>query len=139
MRIWIDTEFNGWGGELISIGLVAEDGQELYCVLGCKDPEPWVKENVIPHLLSPDVDNPTLQQKLWTFLRKYPSVHIIADWPTDFIHFYNCLLVGDGNMMTVPPLTTELVRGLSCDSELPHNAIADAKALKAAYLRKETK
>lgn len=29
MRIWLDTEFNGFGGDLISIGMIAEDVQHL--------------------------------------------------------------------------------------------------------------
>jgi hypothetical protein len=29
MKLWIDTEFNEFGGDLISMALVADDGQEL--------------------------------------------------------------------------------------------------------------
>lgn len=32
MRIYLDTEFNGHGGELISIALVDENGQDFYGV-----------------------------------------------------------------------------------------------------------
>ena len=57
MRFYLDSEFveDGLTIDLISIGIVAEDGRELYiensdCDLGkaCD----WVKENVIPHLYS---------------------------------------------------------------------------------------
>lgn len=55
MRIFLDTEFvdDGFTIDLISIGLVAEDGGELYMENGECDlskASPWVKENVIPHL-----------------------------------------------------------------------------------------
>jgi len=58
MRYFIDTEFFEQPGvlELISIALVAEDGRELY--LGNRNANveyyahqnPWLAENVIPHL-----------------------------------------------------------------------------------------
>jgi hypothetical protein len=57
MRYYIDTEFSESGPyypiELISIGIVAEDGREFYAVStefleeDCND---WVRENVLPHL-----------------------------------------------------------------------------------------
>lgn len=43
MRIYVDCEFNGFGGELMSMALVAEDGREWYNVLPLpRDIEPWV-------------------------------------------------------------------------------------------------
>ena len=55
MRYFIDTEFYEYGRtiDLISIGVVAEDGREFYAV--SQDAElhrvsPWVRENVLPHL-----------------------------------------------------------------------------------------
>lgn len=56
MRIFFDTEFieDGKTIDLISIGMVREDGRRFYaenseCALGRVDE--WVKENVIPHLV----------------------------------------------------------------------------------------
>lgn len=61
MRCWYDTEFleDGKTIELISIGMVAEDGREMYAVSEdiaatplhdriCR--HPWLMENVVPHL-----------------------------------------------------------------------------------------
>ncbi len=48
--LWLDTEFNGFGGEFVSAALVAEDGTHWYKTVGCKTPVPWTAENVIPHL-----------------------------------------------------------------------------------------
>lgn len=55
MRYWLDTEFieDGKTIDLISIGIVAEDGRELYCEVADVDwskASPWVLENVKPHL-----------------------------------------------------------------------------------------
>lgn len=61
MRIWYDWEFleDGHTIEPISIGMVAEDGRELYLVNEEADDDPlkdrirhrrWLMENVVPHL-----------------------------------------------------------------------------------------
>ena len=62
MRYWLDTEFieDGKTIDLISIGMVAEDGRELYaenkeCDLSRANE--WVKENVLRHLYSHDTEN----------------------------------------------------------------------------------
>jgi hypothetical protein len=54
-RYYLDTEFieDGHTIDLISIGIVAEDGREFYAVnKGCdfSKADDWVKENVISHL-----------------------------------------------------------------------------------------
>ena len=33
MRYFLDTEYNGWGGALLSLALVPDDGEELYLTL----------------------------------------------------------------------------------------------------------
>ena len=35
MKLWLDTEFNGWEGGIISMGITSEDGKEFYEVLEC--------------------------------------------------------------------------------------------------------
>lgn len=56
MRYFMDTEFidDGHCIDLISIGIVCEDGRELYLQSAECDlfrASPWVKEHVIPHLV----------------------------------------------------------------------------------------
>ncbi|MGV0717302.1 polyadenylate-specific 3'-exoribonuclease AS [Mycolicibacterium sp. XJ662] len=58
MRYFYDTEFidDGRTIELISIGVVAEDGREYYAVSTEFDPEragSWVRKHVLPKLPSP--------------------------------------------------------------------------------------
>ena len=58
MRYFYDTEFidDGYNIELISIGVVAEDGREYYAVSTEFDPEragSWVRANVLPKLPPP--------------------------------------------------------------------------------------
>jgi hypothetical protein len=61
MRYWFDTEFieDGKTIDLISIGIVAEDGRELYAESLDADlsrADEWVRENVIAHLWSRQAD-----------------------------------------------------------------------------------
>jgi hypothetical protein len=49
VRYFLDTEFNGFGGTLLSLALVPEDGEEFYAIIASDDPlHPWVERNVIP-------------------------------------------------------------------------------------------
>ncbi|MEJ5976475.1 hypothetical protein WG901_07505 [Novosphingobium sp. PS1R-30] len=52
MRYFLDAEYNGFGGELISIALVPEDEATapFYAALVCAAPTPWVAEHVLPML-----------------------------------------------------------------------------------------
>ena len=55
MRIWYDTEFieDGHTIDLISIGMVAEDGREYYAIsteFNPKKASDWVKKNVLVYL-----------------------------------------------------------------------------------------
>lgn len=55
MRYWFDTEFieDGRTIDLLSIGIVAEDGRKYYatsCEADHSRASPWVRENVLPHL-----------------------------------------------------------------------------------------
>jgi hypothetical protein len=136
MRIWIDCEFNEFQGDLISLALVDEDGREWYEVLPCENPGPWVAKHVLPILGKPAIDRRYFQSLLQEFLCRYPSVHIIADWPEDIAHFCQALITGPGMRLNTPPLTMEVVR-IDAESELPHNALADAHGIRRAMLAED--
>ena len=135
-RIWIDTEFNEHEhrDELISMALVAEDGQEWYEVLPCAQPGPWVAENVIPKLGQEPTHPADFAESLHDFLARYESVHIIGDWPTDIALFCDRLITGPGQRIDTPALTMEIIR-LDGESANPHNALADARGIRDAHLR----
>jgi hypothetical protein len=136
MRIFIDGEWNGYGGELISLALVAADGRSFYEVVGCDNPDPWVAKNVMPKLGKPSITLQELQQHLELFLHQFEfdSVHIIADWPEDIMWFCKVLITGPKTRLDTPPLTMEVLR-VDTVSTNPHNALADATALRDWYER----
>jgi hypothetical protein len=133
MRIFIDGEWNGYGGELISLALVAEDGQSFYEVLGCDNPEPWIAENVMPKLGKPWITFESLQEQLEIFLRQFESVRLIADWPEDIMWFCKVLITGPGTRLDTPPLTMQVLR-VDTVSSNPHHALYDAWGLRDWYV-----
>lgn len=133
MKLWLDCEWNEFGGELISMALVDENMRIWYKVLECESPGPWVAEHVMPILKQPPISLEWMQASLQAWLSEYKQVHIIADWPEDIAHFCKLLITGPGMRMNTPPLTFEVVR-LDAQSELPHNALADAVGIRKAYL-----
>ena len=142
MRYFLDTEFNGFGGALLSLALVPEDGDEFYVTLTCQGPiHPWVVEHVMPYLehvpvglVTPRLDVESAAGALAAYLAHDPSPEIVADWPDDIAYFNKLLLVGPGRMVPVPDLTFRLVTlpGFSTaeNSAVPHNALHDARALR---------
>lgn len=132
MKIYLDTEFNDYRGELISIALVAEDGREWYGVCHCSDPTPWVKAHVIPVLNQGAECKAVLQATLHEFLNSFDAVHILADWPGDIGHFCHFLEHAPGERVGPDVMTFEVRRDLpdtSTKSRIPHNALEDARAM----------
>ena len=141
-RLWIDTEFNEYRGALISVGIVDEAGREFYEVLPrpLVGYGPWVAQHVVPILGKIAITPMELQAKLHAFLANYTAVHLIADWPEDIEHFLHLLIVGPGQRIGPDRWTMEVRRDLpdtSTTSAIPHNALEDAKALRAGHLAME--
>ena len=129
MKLFIDGEWNSFGGELISLALVSEDGREWYEVLRCDSPHPWVEQNVIPKLGKEPSPRFMVQDSLQQFLANFDEIHVVADWPEDIAHFCQLLITGPGERIATPPLTMEVLR-VDSVSENPHNALDDARGLR---------
>lgn len=131
-RFAIDTEFNEFGGDLISLALVDIDDPDekpFYEVLECRNPGEWVAVHVMPILNKPAIATAVFRRLLAGFLAKYSAVHIVADWPDDIRYFCQALITGPGMCIQTPALSFEIRRDIDAESELPHNALADARAI----------
>lgn len=132
MNLYIDTEFNGFGGELISMALVG-DRLEFYEVVSMSDPlDPWVEENVTPYLEKAPISVEEFQYKLQdllSFVEGPLTIH--ADWPDDIAYFCKALITGPGTAINFwGRLNFVLDRNLSSGkSKIPHNALEDARAI----------
>lgn len=132
MKMYIDTEFNEYKGQLISLALVAEDGREWYGVRFCDDPGWWVGEHVMPFLNQAPERDLDLRERLSAFLSCFDTIHIVSDWPGDIAHFCNFLEYRPGERIGPDVMTFEVRRDLpdtSTASVIPHNALEDARAL----------
>ena len=141
MKLFLDCEFTNHNADLISMALVSEEGDEFYEVVPFRHLmcHPWVIDNVIPILRKEEISYERFQTKLRQFLNRFDEVEVIADWPEDFYHFSRSLLSGPGEMIGInTKIRMTLERRLDYKSELPHNALEDAKAIKAGYLKKYT-
>lgn len=136
MNIFIDCEWNGFGGEFISMALVSQDGREFYEVIEldpCEPIEEWVAENVMPILNQKPIPLVDFVERFDAFLNQFDSIHIIADWPEDIVHFCESLLLDPGVRIDTPPLTMEIIR-VDAESSLPHNALCDARGIRDAFI-----
>ena len=143
MRYFLDCEYNGFGGELLSLALVPEDGgEEFYAVLNATEPPAeWVERNVIPFLnhVPVGLQGAPLEREqaailLAAWLTGLPEVELVADWPDDIAHFCQLITIGPGRMVPLPPLTFRLVTlpgfSTAANSDVPHNALHDARSLR---------
>lgn len=137
MLFFLDGEWNGYKGDLISMALVGQDC-EWYEVLDCPNPDPWVLDNVIPKLDKEPVTLEQMRASLQQFLCRFLHVGIVADWPEDIARFCELLVTGPGQRMDTPPLSFFIDRRLNSDaSEKPHQALADARAMMEMFMRLE--
>lgn len=147
MRIWFDTEFidNGKTIDLISIGMVREDGNELYLQnVECDRSKAcdWVKENVFPGLDdSFNVSKSLMRQQIFEFAEARPkfwAYYAAYDWVV------LCQLFG--RMIDVPkgwPMYCRDVKQLIGNKPImseptnKHNALSDALWIRDIHINHE--
>ncbi len=145
MRFWFDTEFieDGKTIDLLSIGIVAEDGREMYLEIGEADwskASPWVKENVLVHMgKGPTVGREEAKLRVLDFVgTDKPEIWA---YYADYDWVALCQLFG--TMMDLPkgwPMYCRDLKQLAGDLKLPeqgkgeHHALADAKWTRDAWI-----
>ncbi len=147
MRFWFDTEFyeDGRTIELISIGVVSEDGRTYYAeVAGARflaGKTVWLGKNVLPHLTGIEKFREYIAIDLIEFMGEKPEI-----WAYYADYDWVALCQLHGRMIDLPkgwPMYCRDVKQL-CDSlgnpKLPkqtsteHHALADAKWTREAWL-----
>jgi len=153
MRIWFDTEFieDGRTIELLSIGMVREDGEQFYAEPAETDrslASPWVTENVIPRLTGPIGPRQDIARAIVDFAGPKPefwAYYCSYDWVA------LCQLFG--TMMDLPkgwPMWCRDLKQITVERGDPdlhvlvpqvdeHNALADALWTRAAWHALPTK
>ncbi len=152
MRWFLDTEFdeNGSTIKLISIALVSEGTAEYYRVLAdgwrAEDCDPWVRQNVLPHLPPATATRETVASELRELLLRDGTPEIWGYF-ADYDWVVLCQLFG--RMVDLPEGMPFYCRDLKqlmdergvSKKQLPkqdgaeHDALADARWIRAAWLQ----
>lgn len=141
MTLYLDTEFNGYRGELISMALVGSDGAEWYEVCAGRweyETGPWVRQHVVPQLGRGPIRHERFKESFANFVRREAEqtpLVIVADWPEDIAYFCALMCGPNGGQILVWP-TFKLVDSPELHPAIPHNALSNARALRDAYERK---
>lgn len=143
MRYFLDCEYNGFGGAILSLALVPEDGaEELYLTFDCAAPiEPWVERHVMPFLDQvpdalklPRMSRDAAAHVIAMYLGNDPEPEILADWPTDIELLCGLLTFAPGRMVAIPETRFRLLTlgkfSPAENSAVAHNALHDARALR---------
>lgn len=156
MRIYHDWEFleNGETIKPISVGMVRQDGKELYYEFAdapWKEIEghPWLLENVMPHLSFTEhtyLPREAIMQEVYNFLLEaYVVDRDLQLWGWYSAYDHVCLAQLFGRMIDLPdfcPMWTNDLRqefhrlgnpGYPRQTEGLHNALSDAKHLKGKH------
>lgn len=148
-RFYIDCEFDGHNGTLLSIAMVCENGRSIHIRTTEQAHDPWVVSNVVPLLdrhAAPRSEWVSLNDVgggLRSFIGPVEKPVIIADSPVDIGRFCTAISTGpDGGWASADyPLMTFEVHNVDCyPTDLPgavqHNAWWDAMALRRVVQRR---
>lgn len=141
MRIFVDCEFNGFGGDLVSMALVPEDENihPWYEVVNLPEGQRyvwdrWVWDNVIPVVGKKAISPDRFRASFLQYIQTFNDPIICADWYTDLVHFFNMFAGEDHSQSIGFACRAELVLIDNYQSETPHNALSDALAIRRAWL-----
>ena len=150
MLYFYDCEFleDGYTIDLISIGIVAEDGREYYAqsaeFLEAHRSTPWLDQHVIPHLSNEWTERATIRDEILAFMdiEKYGKPELWGYYSA-YDHVVFCQLFG--TMMDLPkgyPMYTRDIKqwvdmlgypNLPEQGRDEHNALSDARWNKLAW------
>jgi hypothetical protein len=147
MKIYLDTEFieDGRTIDLLSVGLVRDDGAEYYAEPRETDrtrADDWVKANVLPHLTGVTTPRQIIAEEITAFVGPAPEFwgyYCAYDWVA------LCRLYG--TLMDLPsgwPMLCRDLRQLLDDrghaditqpDDMPHHAMSDAHWIADTFRR----
>ena len=156
--IFFDSEFtslNPYNGEILSIGMVKENGEEFYIELECDaKPNDWVKENILPTLTEKKVSREDAKRRIIDFVGDDEPIMVTYVSQYDTIYFYKlfdgpetpfywlpidfaAILFSKGYEPEDCVIGGKICRELGINDEKyrPHNALCDARLLREVYLK----
>lgn len=162
--MFFDAEFTSLEyekSELLSFGAVTMDGEEFYCEIAqdTAQTNDWVREHVLPHLTAPKVSMDEARAQIAAFVKKTDHGHhpflMTYVYKYDAYHWYKLFGYDDNMTHRIILDFASMLFALGMDPErgsarerdtlladlgidgsglTKHNALDDAKSMRAAYL-----
>jgi hypothetical protein len=155
--IFFDTEFTNldpYKGEILSLGMVKENGEELYLELECDaECSDWVKENILPTLKDKKITREEAIVRINKFIGENKTIMMAFVNQYDTIYFYKLFNGPDTPFYWMPIDFASILFSLGYEPEdylnrgkifgrlgidlskyIQHNALEDAKLLRETYL-----
>lgn len=154
MKVFFDTEFTGLSSDprLLSIGLVAEDGREMYVELtdGWSEAmcSPWVRQHVLPMLgRGARLTRRETGRRINEWLTSFNSPTTLVgdtDWDTTLLgdlmnecgidsSSYRIELISYANKAEAMAFEGAKREYFNNEKALPHHALDDARAFRGAW------
>ena len=158
--IFLDTEFSSmdpYRGEILSIGLVKLDGEELYLELEHNsEVDPWDKKNILPTLTAPKISCAEAIKKISQFVGNKNPYLVSYVNQYDTIYLYKLFNNIKKPFFWLPIDFASILFGMGIDPEAyfpkdkknffkeigidaskykMHNALDDARLLREVYLK----
>jgi len=158
--IFVDTEFsslNPYEGEILSIGMVKLNGEELYSELKYNGKvDKWVAKNIIPNLKDVKVTRKKAIAKINDFVTEKEPFMVSYVNQFDTIYLYKLFGTGNEPFYWIPIDFASILfalglspesydrknkhnfykkLGVDCSKYREHNALDDAKLLREVYLK----
>lgn len=156
--IFFDTEFtdlNPYTGEILSIGMIKETGEEFYIELECDAPcSDWVKAHILPTLTDKKVSRDEAKSMMATFIGNDEPIMMANVNQYDVIYLYKLFEGPETPFFWIPidfasilyergyepedyihrgKIFEEL--GIDLAAYNQHNALDDAKLIRDTYMR----
>lgn len=158
--IFLDTEFSSldpYKGEILSIGVVRVNGEELYMELEYEgEVDPWVKKNILPTLKDKKISRKKALMKITKFVGKDKPYVVSLVNQYDVIYTYKLFGKSEKPFFWLPIDFASILFGMGIDPESyspddkenffnkigidtskykMHNALDDARLLREVYLK----
>lgn len=100
-------------------------------------------EHILPVLDVAPMPRDAMGRAFTTYLGNDPDPVLVADWPEDIAHAASLLIAAPGRRHPIDRIRFELCDAFGFDSaalsKRPHNALADAMALREYLLAREAR
>ena len=138
--LYLDSEYNGFNGQLISLALCPDDGTEPWYEVTelPKLIDPWVRAHVLPELGQEPLRPMLFKMSFHSYIQKFENPLIICDWHVDAVHFCQLLSGFDYGSSLDFEFRMHVLKTPRIGGPMSvHNALDDARILMTWHKERE--